>query len=86
MDGGDGCTTLMFLISMNSTLKNSKFYVQFSTVKKIVITVKWKMKSVFREEKFFSVALKLFTTLFFSVLFQGFSVHTSLTQNTHWKE
>lgn len=56
------------------TLKNGKLYVYFTTVKKIDISVKWKMKSAFRGQKLFFVSLKLKKTLFL-VLFQWFIVH-----------
>lgn len=53
LDGGHGCAaTWTFLAPLNCALRNVKFYAYFTTgKKKNGIRVKWKLKSLFGEEK-----------------------------------
>lgn len=34
MDGDDGCVMWVYLMSLNCTVKNGKFYAYFTTIKK----------------------------------------------------
>ena len=58
-DGGEDCvSTCMFLAPLNCVLRNMKFHAYFTMVKKTDISAKWKMKSLYGEEKLF-ISLKL---------------------------